>query len=55
MVRCLQFELLLEDLQIAVANVGNGPVVEVGIHPVEQVVTLARHGLFRFGRPGRGW
>ena len=47
--------MLLEGLQFAIANIGNGPIVEVGVNPVEQVVTLARHCLFRFGRPSRRW
>ncbi len=51
----LSFKMLLEGLQFAIANVGNGPIVEVGVNPVEQVVTLARHCLFRFGRPRRRW
>ena len=49
------FKKLLEGLQVAVANVGNGPIIEVGINPMEQVVTLARYRLLRFGRPQRCW
>src|SRR5439155_22832097 len=51
----LSFKMLLEGLQFAIANIGNRPIVDVGVNPVEQVVTLARHCLFRFGRPRRRW
>ena len=51
----LPFEQLLERLQIAIANVGNGPVIEVGVNPMEQMVTLASYDLLRFARPGRLW
>ena len=51
----LSFEERLERLQIAFANVGNGPVVEVGVSPMDQVVTFTRDDLLRFRRPRRCW
>jgi hypothetical protein len=50
--RELSFKKLLKGLQVAIANVGNSPVIEVGVKPMEQVVTLTRHGLPSFGRAG---
>ena len=47
----LSFEERLERLQIAFANVGNGPVVEVGVSPMDQVVTFTRDDLLRFAAP----
>ena len=49
----LSFEEPFERLQIAFANVGNGPVVEVSVSPMDQVVTFARDDLLRFVRSGR--
>src|SRR5947199_8337626 len=51
----LSFEEPFECLQIAFANVGNGPVVEVSVSPINQVVTFARNDLLRFGLPRRCW
>jgi hypothetical protein len=39
--RCLRFELLLKSLQIVSAHIGNRPIVEVGINPMQKLVTLA--------------
>src|SRR5205823_3473626 len=50
MVRCLQFELLLESLQIVSVNVGNSPVVKVRINPMQKLIALTRHRLRHFGR-----
>ena len=47
----LSFEERFERLQIAFANVGNGPVVEVGVSPMDQMVTFTRDDLLRFGSP----
>ena len=49
----LFFKKLLEALQVANANVGNGPVVEVPISPMEQVIALARDHLFGLAVLGR--
>jgi hypothetical protein len=39
----LPFEQLLEGLQIGIANVRDSPVIEVGINPIKQTVTLASY------------
>src|ERR1700737_4909870 len=46
----LFFEALLESLQLVSVNVGNCPVVEVGVSPMQKVITLARNRLCSFGR-----
>src|ERR1700757_2572581 len=46
--RCLFLKNLLEALQVVDVHVGYGPVGEVAVNPVEQVVALARHNLLRF-------
>ena len=46
--RCLFLKNLLEALQVVDVDVGYGPVGEVAVNPVEQVVALARHHLLSF-------
>src|SRR5947208_3267858 len=46
----LFLEALLESLQVTVANVGNCPVVEVGVSPMQKVIALARDCLCSFAR-----
>src|SRR5438552_9512420 len=46
----LFLETLLESLQIVSVNVGNGPVIEVGVSPMQKLIALARHCLRSFGR-----
>jgi hypothetical protein len=46
----LSFKKLLEGLQIAIANVRDNPVIEVGINPMKQMVTLASYALLRLAR-----
>src|SRR5450755_1186559 len=58
MVRRLSFELLLKSLQVVSAHIGNSPVVEVGVNPMQKLIALARHRLrgsarIRFGRPNK--
>jgi hypothetical protein len=58
MVRRLSFELLLKSLQIVSANIGNSPVVEVGVNPMQKLIALARYRLrgparIRFCRPNK--
>src|SRR6266436_2181095 len=50
MVRRLRFELLLKSLQIVSVNVGNGPVVEVRISPMQKLIAFMRHRHCRSGR-----
>src|SRR6266478_9367565 len=49
MVRRLRFELLLKSLQIVSVNVGNGPVVEVRISPMQKLIAFMRHRHCRSG------
>ena len=42
----LPFEELFEGLQIGIANVGDRPVVEVGVNPMDQMVTFASNDSF---------
>jgi hypothetical protein len=51
----LPFKQLFEGLQIAIANVRDSPVIEVGINPMKQTVTLASYALLRLARPSRLW
>src|SRR6266481_9872024 len=53
MVRRLCVELLLKRLQIVSVNVGNGPVVEVGVSPMQELIALARYRLWSSGCIGR--
>src|SRR5438034_2431938 len=58
MVRRLCFELLLKSLQIVSANIGNSPVVEVGVNPMQKLIALARYRLrgparIQFCRPNK--
>src|SRR5207249_9215473 len=58
MMRRLYFELLLKSLQIVSVDVGNGPVVEVGVNPMQKLIALARYrlcgsGRIRFCRPNK--
>src|SRR6266576_555798 len=50
--RNLFFEKLLKLLQLFRANVGNSPVVEVRVDPVQKLITLARQCLRGFRRVG---
>src|SRR5207247_10082015 len=50
MMRRLYFELLLKSLQIVSVDVGNGPVVEVGVNPMQKLIALARYRLCGSGR-----
>ena len=43
-------ETLLECLQVADANVGNGPIIEVGVNPVQKLIALARDCFRAFSR-----
>src|SRR5260370_15110228 len=43
------FELLLKSLQIVSVNVGNGPVVEVRISPMQKLIAFMRHRHCRSG------
>src|SRR5947199_6658790 len=54
MMRRLYFELLLESLQIVSVDVGNGPVIEVGLNPMEKLIALVRYRLRGFSGIGRG-
>src|SRR6266699_5433593 len=45
MMRRLLFEELLESLQIVAIDIGNSPVVEVGVNPMQKLIALARHRL----------
>src|SRR6266436_2078062 len=45
MVRRLCCELLLKSLQIVNVDVGNSPVVEVRVNPVQKLISLARYYL----------
>src|SRR6266513_2766325 len=48
--RNLLLETLLECLQVADANVGNGPIIEVGFNPVQKLIALARDCFCAFSR-----
>src|SRR6266480_4798696 len=54
MMRRLYFELLLESLQIVSVNVGNGPVIEVRVSPMQKLIALVRYRLRGFSGIGRG-
>src|ERR1700676_185015 len=45
MVRRLYFELLLKGLQVLLVDVGDGPVVEVGVSPMQKLIALVRYCL----------
>src|SRR5712692_9798777 len=56
--RHLFFEELLKSLQIVSVDIGNSPVVEVRVNPMEKLIALARHrlrgcGRIRFCRPNK--
>ena len=52
--RDLLFELLLKSPQVVLVNVGNGPVIEVGLNPMEKLIALVRHRLRGVSGIGRG-
>ena len=47
LMRRLLFEELLESLQIVAIDIGNSPVVEVGVNPMQKLITLAGDTLRR--------
>jgi len=51
----LSFEERLERLQIAFANVGNGPVGEIAVAPMDQVIAFPLNHCLCFAIPGRCW
>src|ERR1700730_11582639 len=46
----LFLETLSESLQVVGVNIGNGPIVEIGINPVQELITLPRYCLGSFRR-----
>src|ERR1700693_958458 len=53
MMRRLGFELLLKSLQIVIAYVGNSPVVEVRVSPMQKLIALVCYCLRSSGFIGR--
>jgi len=52
--RDLYFELLLKSLQILLVDVGNSPVVKIGVSPMEKLIALVLYRLRGFSGIGRG-
>src|ERR1700730_4623087 len=53
MMRRLGFELLLKSLQIVIAHVGDSPVVEVRVNPMQELIALVCYCLRSSGFIGR--
>src|SRR5215831_8058156 len=48
----LSFKKLLKTLQVSTIDVGYGPIREVAVDPLEQVITLSCYGLLRLAGVG---